>query len=286
MFNLHQYSKLENLETLEMFETFDLVEKIQRSFVRHYKEFMRGRSPDEVEREFQKKKSLFIGSSLLGDAIEPIKEKYGEPKVAFPKKIDFLLMQRNHPSAKDTSAFFMYYQGSFFIGKVLDSVFDFNEVKDFNYSIEHELQHFLMSIYGEQTLPDYARDRSKPLTLNRYYGDPWEVQSHSTEIARKALDTVIELYDFRTRKMAKTPQDAIRILDNLDRSKESFINSYVSRDVANFVSKQEAKKKESFPLDLIEKYKKATYGNFIRMIDKWIGSKKAELSEPVSSHLL
>lgn len=261
-----------------MFETFGLEEKIHRSFIRHFKEFVKSNEINALQKEFELKKSVYVGSSVLGNSIKPIIEKYGEPKIEFPKRLDFILMNRNHLSAGTSGAFFLYYQNRFIIGKVLNNISDFYEIKDFEYSISHELQHFLTAIYTGETSPKYALEPRKTNKFKRYYGDEWEVRSYSTVIALKAINTINDTYEFRTRKMDKLDPERAKILDKMSQNRMALLTSYINANLQSFFAHVEEKKKKKMPDDIKQAYYLATVGNFKRLFDKWIEDKKTELN--------
>lgn len=137
------------------FQTFGIEDKITKSFINAYQIFIQYNKNKNLEASFQKQKSMHIGTLYVTDIMQPIIEHYGQPKTPLPHYIEFFVMSRKHPSAsKHTGAFFMIWKGDFVIGKILDQITEFKNIEEFTYSIQHELQHFLKSIYEGKESPE------------------------------------------------------------------------------------------------------------------------------------
>jgi len=246
------------------FQTFGIEDKIAQSFVRHYSEFLNGQDIPTLQREFDQKKSIHIGSANVSKAIQPIIEHYGEPQTPIPTKLNFVLLNRTHPSAGNDSAFFLVHKGAFIIGKILDKITDFKDLDNFTYSIQHEFQHFLRSLYVGKTVPDYAKNLKEERSPKAYWEDPWEIQSHSSNIAQKAMDDIKGLYSFRIKNT--TPENIPAIKDKIANSKNALVSKFVLAELKKLFEKCEV----NLSTEIRKKYYMATIKNFGRLFDQFI----------------
>lgn len=223
------------------FQTFNIENKITEAFINAYNLFIQKNKNSNKLNEY---KTIHIGS-IHTNILKPIIDHYGQPKTPMPEYIDFFLMNKNHPMSnkneqnkQNESAFFMIWEGRFIIGKKMDDITDFKNSEDFKYSIQHELQHFLKAIYEGKESPEYTKIPKKQRTKEEYFGDPWEIQSYSQTIAKKAMDDIKDLYSFRTQN---TPQQNIpNIKTKITNSKDMLINKFLLMELRNFFDKSKA----------------------------------------------
>jgi hypothetical protein len=263
-----------------MFETFGLDEKIVNSFSRHFNDYIKQQGIKKAQKSLDSNTFIILGNAMITESLKPIIEKYGVTK-ALPKRIAFVIVNNkseliDQTQKKTIKAFFNIDEQNFIIGRVLNNLNDFYKENEWKYHIGHEIQHFIKSLYeGKGTIDPYYRhmEKSPNAHSEQYFSNPWEIQSHSLEIAKKAIDLIKDLFAIRTRNM--TPQDSKNILASLNSSRNSLISKYLNTELKNFI--KDVGKKTNVNEDTRRKYYEATIKNFNRFLDKWIEEKTNEL---------
>lgn len=239
------------------FQTFNIENKITESFVQAYNNYIQlHKDNPEFQHVFEQKKSLYIGSMDISQLIQPIIQQYGKPKTDIPKTINFFVMSRKHPQAKKHNAFFLVNEGDFIMGKILDQVTQFENPEEFTYSIQHELQHFLKSLYSGQT--------SSPEKEGKYLSDSWEIQSYALIIAQKAMDDIKELYSFRL-ELAK-PENIPNIKAKISSSKDELTSKFLLPELKKFIDRAGQKIDE----EARKQYYLSTVKNFNKLFDQFV----------------
>lgn len=263
-----------------MFETFGLDEKIVNSFSRHFNDYIKQQGIKKAQKELNSNTAIVLGYAIITESLKPIIEKYGVTK-ALPKRIAFVIVNNKNKLVsqtpeKTTKAFFDMDEYNFIIGMVLDNLNDFYKQNEWKYYISHEIQHFIKSLYeGKGNLDTYHKhmEKSPETHLEQYFSNPWEIQSYSLDIAKKAVDLIKDLFTIRTRNM--TPQNSKNILLSLNSSRNSLISKYLNAELKNFI--KDVGKKTNVNEDTRRKYYEATIKNFNRFLDKWVEEKSNEL---------
>ena len=240
------------------FQTFNLENEITQSFLNHYNNYLNlHKNNPDLQTVFNQKQSLYIGSTNISNAIQPIIQHYGKPQSTIPNNINFVIMSRSHPKAKNHSAFFLVDKNDFIIGKILNNITKIDNLENFTYDIQHELQHFLKSLYEGQ---------SSSNSPNQYLEDPWEIQSYSHNIAKKAIDDISEIYSFRLEHATK--ENIPNIKAKLISSKDTLTSKFLVPELKKFIDRAGQKINE----DSRKQYYIATIKNFNKLFDQFVNS--------------
>jgi len=251
-----------------MFKTFGFEDKLCQSFKSHYIKKISGQpsSPEEIMDRFNDKKFLYLGESNISEGIKPIVDHYGYPQVDIPKKIYFGLLHPGNPSfPSNASAFF--YMGSDGVCYILKVTSDpFNVVFDvaFDNTIRHETQHFLRSLYeGFGSHLSAEKDGG----IDGYYGDAWEVQAYSGNIANSAMENIKSV--FGPKMVNKSPERIEEIKNNLRKNKGLFTSSFLVKSIQRFFDDIELGEDGKLSPEIKRKYYKSAYRDFSRLFDEY-----------------
>lgn len=248
-----------------MFDTFNMEYKIVNSFNEHLNKKIKEYGIQYLQKYLNKNKELYTGSSNISEAMQPITNKYGKPRNPIPKQIDFFVLTSNAPNiTPETKAKFEMYNNRFIIAIILNNLnnFDKNTIK---YSIIHELQHFLKTLYEGIKLQ--YEDKEK-VNFARDLFSNQEIQAYSTSLARKTIDFIKDMFKIRTQNM--TPQQSNHILNTLNTQRNQIISKYLNQNLKNFISKIEDKIKEPLKDNIKRQYYEATIKNFNKLFDRFI----------------
>lgn len=248
-----------------MFQTLGLDKKLTQAFERHYYKWLRNQNSNYLQKKFEKQKRIQIGSANLGNSLDPIFEKHGEPQGLggyIPRRVNFFVV---YPSEQQEKAvFFVSNNYDFNIGIASK---DINNVKfgyEFERSIAHELQHFLRSLYENKPAAShsYLKDRK----AIDYYSDPWEIQAFALKFAKDAIELIESTYMVRLE--SGNPEMNNIILEKLMRLKPELVS------LATKEAKQYFKRLEDGGIPVADKLKKqyyvSTISNFNLLFDEMI----------------
>jgi len=256
-----------------MFQTFGLEDKLAVSFARHYNDFLRKVANPTVRRkelrDFNKSKLLHLGSSNIGDALKPIVEHYGAPQLNLPNRILFALSHPMHPTFKGgANAYFGINEedGVFYIVKSAADLLNVSLDYDFENTIVHEVQHFLRSLYEGGMTETHTEGVGGAGEIERYYGNPWEVQAYAANIARGAVNSIKTV--FETGSRGKTPERIESIKEGMQGNKKQFVQHFLLKSIVNFFQQTEEQIGEKFSDDLRKQYYQASLRDFDKLFDQ------------------
>ena len=261
----------------KMFETFGLTDKLVNSFQKHYIKWMRQHNnPNTIQKIFEKNKQIDLGAVNLGSALKPIFKKHGYPqgiKGDIPKRIQFIILHPSHKHGQNKNAFFLVLppNNDFIIAKVEPNINSIQFDYEFSRSINHELQHFLKSLYEGKVAPEYAQKSKQniPVSDTEYFSEPWEIQTFSLQFASDAVNLIEE--GLKTRLEGKTNDQKQNILNNFSNS-EKYVNLAI-------INAQKYLKDLNLPEEVRKKYMVATFSNFNKLFNNMITKFKNETKQ-------
>jgi hypothetical protein len=254
-----------------MFQTFGLEEKLTKAFIQAYNSILIKNSLKTINRKFDKEKFISLGNYDLSESFKPIIDYYGKPKMRPPKEINFVIVKphviKSVGETIDFGAFFAQTTKGFFIGEVLENFMELTiEYKNFIYSIAHELQHFLKTLYGNKVL-GYSHKYNNAVI--DYVSEPCEIQAHSRDIAKRAIDDIKEL--FAARMQSLFPQEKRNVIEKIKKDKDQLIKRFFVFEIKNFF---ELINKNALTNELPQEIKKQYYisalKNFNVLFDRFI----------------
>ena len=255
-----------------MFKTFGLETKLAHTFLKNYEAYYRKnrKNPKEANKKFHEQGVVNLGYYKLSDGIKPIIDYYGKPSMELPELIYFCIARPNIVCNQlgniDFGAFLGQKDDFFVIGNVMENAMDFkNDYDDFKDAIAHELQHFLKTLYGNRTL-HYAPTHEN-LVIS-YYSEPFEVQSHSHDIAKRAMQDIRDLFDFRIQNAPSNKKQ--EIVTKVQNNKDSLIKKFFIPELKNFFRGMSEEAKTELPEDIRRQYYISALKNFNVFFDQFI----------------
>jgi len=253
-----------------MFKTFGFEEKIIKSFQQHYRKVLGMLKDPSMERQadeqFAKNKEVYFGAADIADALRPIIEHYGDPKIV-PNEIHFIVAHPDLDNYTSAGSFVMDYEGGCWLTKVATDFKHINFDSNFERVISHEVQHFIKAIYKGSMDNSRAEGMGR---MDEHFADEWEIQAHAMTIAKDCIGSIRRFIEVAIE--GRTPERADQIKASMQRNKMDLLKSHLPKFVKEFFKLVESNIGEKFSPELRRQYYEHSYRDFNSLFDEMIAS--------------